>query len=182
MVDLWKMLNTERTILRRMTEEDLEFVYAHFGDEEVCEYMVDNEPVKSKDEAMEIITWSHSNKENPDNNRWIIELKESGKAIGTIGFHRWDKGNNTAEIGYDLNKGYWGKGIMSEAMKAALKFGFEEMKLNRIQAFVHVENLASYYILRSKGFQAEGIIKDMYLYRGKYHDHYMLALLARDYK
>jgi len=71
---------------------------------------------------------------------------------------------------------------MSEAMAAALKFGFEEMNLNRVQAFVHVENLASYYVLRSKGFQAEGIIKDMYLYRGKYHDHYMLALLARDYK
>jgi len=50
---------------------------------------------------MEIITWSHSNQENPDNNRWIIESKENGKAIGTIGFHRWDKSNYIAEIGYD---------------------------------------------------------------------------------
>ena len=180
MINLWEELNTERLILRKITSDDVDFILQHFSDEEVCQYMVDNEPIATMEEAMDIIHWSHSNSDDPNNNRWLIIQKETNKPIGTIGFHRWDKNNKIAEIGYDLSKSYWNKGIMSEAMKIALKFGFEKMGLNRIQAFVHVENNASYHLLRKHGFYAEGIIRDMYLYRGKYHDHYMMSLLLRD--
>lgn len=181
MVDLWEELKTERLILRKIQFEDVNFIYKHFGDEEVCKYMVDNEPVISIEEANEIISWSHSDPTNPTNNRWLIILKENNEPIGTIGFHRWDRNNRTAEIGYDLSKENWKKGIMSEAMEIALSFGFQKMGLNRIQAFVHIENMASYRILRKHGFIAEGIIRDMYFYREKYHDHYTMSLLCRDY-
>ena len=181
MIDLWEELNTERLTLRKIGYEDAEFILQHFGDEDVCRYLVDNEPITTIEGANEIITWSHSDQMNPTNNRWLIVLRENNKAIGTIGYHRLDRNNNIAEIGYDLSKSYWNYGIMSEAMKEVLKFGFEKMKLNRIQAFVHVDNAASYHVLRKQGFYAEGIIRDMYLYRGKYHDHYALSLLVRDY-
>lgn len=182
MIDLWEELNTDRLTLRKISFQDVDFIYKHFGDEEVCRYMVDNETVKTIEEAVDIIKWSHSDPEYPTNNRWLIIYKEKNEPIGTIGYHRWDRNNRIAEIGYDLSKNYWKKGIMSEAMSKVLDFGFHKMGLNRIQAYVHIENTDSYNILRRNGFYAEGIIRDMYLYRGKYHDHYMMSLLAKDYQ
>jgi ribosomal-protein-alanine N-acetyltransferase len=182
MIDLWEELQTDRLLLRRISYDDVEFIRKHFGDEEVCKYMVDNEPITTIEEAEDLIKWSHSNATNPTNNRWLIVLKDFNQPIGTIGFHRWDSNNNIAEIGYDLAKEHWKKGIMNEAIGAALKFGFKKMKLNRIQAFVHIENIASYNILRKNGFYSEGIIRDLYLFRGKYHDHHIMSLLLKDYK
>lgn len=182
MIDLWEELHTDRLVLRRMQNEDADFILKQFSDEEVSKYLVDNEPIATIEEANEIISWSHSNATNPTNNRWLIVLKETNEPIGTIGYHRWEHNNNIAEIGYDLYKTYWKCGIMNEAMQVVLKFGFEKMLLNRIQAFVHIENIASYNLLKKSGFYSEGIIRDMYLYRGKYHDHYIMSLLRRDYK
>lgn len=182
MLDLWEKLTTERLVLRKITYEDIEFILKHFGDEDVCRYLVDNEPIATMEEAEEIIKWSHSFSPNPTNNRWLIVMKDISKPIGTIGYHRWDKNNNIAEIGYDLSKEYWQQGIMNEAMAAVLKFGFEKMNLNRIQAFVHIENIASYKTLTKNGFCCEGVIRDMYLFRGKYYDHYMMSLLHKNYR
>lgn len=182
MINLWEELKTERLTLRKINYQDVDFIFKHFGDEEVCQYMVDNEPVKTMEEAEDIIKWSHSNDTCPTNNRWLIIYNETNEPVGTIGFHRWDKNNKIAELGYDLCKKYWRKGIMNEAMSKVLEFGFKKMDLNRIQAFVHVDNIASYNILRRNGFYAEGVIRDMYFFRGKYHDHYMMSLLLKDYK
>ena len=182
MIDLWEELRTNRLVLRRILYDDIEFIRKHFGDWEVCRYMVDNEPVTTMEEAEAIIKWSYSDNTKPTNNRWLIVLKENNQPVGTIGYHRWDTQNNIAEIGYDLSKEYWKKGIMNEAMDAVLRFGFEKMELNRIQAFVHIENIASYSILRKNGFSCEGVIRDMYLFRGKYHDHYSMSLLLKEYK
>lgn len=182
MFDLWEELHTDRLVLRKIYFEDVDFIFNHFKDEEICKYMVDNEPISTIDEAKEIIKWSHSNQSNPNNNRWLILLKNSNTPIGTIGFHKWDRSNNIAEIGYDLNKMYWKQGLMSEAMRSVLEFGFDKMQLNRVQAFVHIENIASYNVLKKNGFYTEGIIRDMYLYRGRYHDHFSMALLLKDYE
>jgi ribosomal-protein-alanine N-acetyltransferase len=179
---LWEELHTDRLLLRKINFEDIYFIFNHFKDEEIYKYMVDNEPISTIDEAREIIKWSHSSESNPNNNRWLILLKDSNTPIGTIGFHRWDRNNNIAEIGYDLNKMYWKQGLMSEAMGSVLEFGFNKMKLNRVQAFVHIENISSYNILRKNGFYTEGIVRDMYLYRGRYHDHFAMSLLLKDYK
>lgn len=182
MVDLWETLSTNRLVLRKILYDDVEFVRKHFGDEEVCRYMVDNEPITTLEEAEEIIKWSHSDHTKPSNNRWLIVLKETNQPIGTIGYHRWDPNNSIAEIGYDLSKEYWKQGLMNEAMELVLQFGFEKMGLNRIQAFVHIENIASYNILKKNSFCCEGIIRDMYFFRGKYHDHYLMSLLMKEYK
>lgn len=162
-----------------MEERDLPFILSHFGDLDVTEYMVDNEPITSLKDAQGILEWSYGNPVNPTNNRWLITLE--GKAIGTIGYHRIDKNNHIAEIGYDLSKEYWRKGYMNEAMDAVIRFGFKEINLNRIQAFVHVENVPSYKILRKFGFVPEGILRDMYFFRNQYHDHHILSLLKRDW-
>ena len=182
MLDLWTSLETQRTILRRINNQDLDFIFGHFRDLEVCRYLVDQEPPGSAEEALQIIDWCNGNgNPNSRQNRWLIVLKETGESIGTVGFHNWDKANHVAEIGYDLSIGHWGKGIMTEVLRLVLDFGFKEMQLNRVQAFVHLQNAASYQVLMKQGFVAEGVIREKHLFRGKYYDHYLLALLERNF-
>lgn len=182
MVDLWPRLDTWRAELRRVTNQDVDFIFSHFSNPDVCRYLVDSEPLSSTEEAQQLIDWCNGYG-NPDSrhNRWLITLKETGEPIGTVGFHNWDRTNHIAEIGYDLSSQHWGKGIMSEVLQCVLAFGFDQMQLNRVQAFVHLQNAASYQVLRKLGFVAEGIMRDRHLFRGKYYDHYLLALLKRDF-
>ncbi len=174
-------IETDRLILRNIIPKDIEFIYEHFSDPHVYQYLVDEEPVTSKDEASEIVKWA-SNLEDISYHRWLIQLKKNDEPIGTCGFHKWDRQNNRIEIGYDLTKSYWRKGITFEALDIMMQLGFERMNLNRIEAFVHLENIASYNLLNKLGFHLEGIVRDKHLFRGQYYDHYCFSLLKSDLK
>ncbi|MTI71877.1 MAG: GNAT family N-acetyltransferase [Firmicutes bacterium] len=176
-----KKLETDRLILRELKKEDMDFVYNHFSNEDVCKYLLDNEPLKKRGEALEIINY-YKDFEAKDHSRWGIVLKESNILLGTCGFHRLDRKNNIIEIGYDLNKSYWGQGYMTEALKEIIYVAFTNMQLNRIQAYVYIENIASYKLLEKLKFIREGVIRDKHLFRGNYYDHYCYSLLAKDWK
>ena len=172
-------LESDRLILRSITFGDLEFVFDHFSDPHVYKYLVDEEPVTNELEAKEIIQWA-SNPADISCNRWIIQLKDNEKPVGTCGFHNWDQKNNRVEIGYDLSQPYWRNGITCEAVSTMIKSGFARMGLNRIEAFVHLENIGSSNLLKKLGFQLEGIVRDKHLFRGQYYDHYCFSLLKSD--
>lgn len=176
-----KRLETNRLILRELTEDDIDFVYNHFSDEHVCKYLFDEESLGEREEALDIINW-YKDFELKDHSRWAIELKENNRLIGTCGYHCLDRRNNIVEIGYDLNKDYWKQGYMTEALKAIIDVGFNNMKLNRIQAYVYIDNEGSYKLLEKNKFIREGVIREKHLFRGKYYDHYCYSLLAKDWK
>ena len=173
-------LETERLYLRRFTLDDTPFVQEHFSDPRVCEYLVDADPIGVYTEAVALIEW-YLNPERDTANRWMLVLKDSSTAIGTCGYHNWSRRNRSVEIGYDLSPGFWHQGYMNEALTRAIKYGFESMGLNRIQAFVHVRNEPSLRALSRLGFDKEGIIREKYLCRGQYHDHFCLSLLRREW-
>jgi ribosomal-protein-alanine N-acetyltransferase len=172
-------LDSDRLILRSMTDDDVSFVFKHFSDPDVTEYLVDQEPVANALEAKEIIQWA-SNPKDISCTRWVIFLREDNEPIGTCGFHNWDQTNNRVEIGYDLAKSHWRKGISYEALNLMIASGFDRMGLNRIEAYVHLENVASYSLLKKLGFHLEGIVRDKHLFRGEYYDHYCFSLLKSD--
>ena len=181
-MNLTPTLHTDRLLLRKIEFTDITFIHSHFSNETVCKYMVDNEPVKTIAEANDIIKWSHGEATNPTNNRWLITLKKSQEPIGTIGFHKWDKRNNITDIGYDLTPEAWEKGYMTESMRLVLEFLFAELKVNKVQAVVHVDNQASQALLEKVGFEKEGLIRAMYLFRGVYHDHLLFGVLRGEYQ
>ena len=165
----YQKLETRRLILRKFESSDLDFILDHFGNSFVSRYLYDNEPPRNLGEARKILDWCMDI--NSDHIRWLIALKENSEPIGTIGFHRYDDQNNSAEIGFDLGEAYTQKGIMTEALKSAIACGVEEILLHRIYASAAVTNIASNKLLESNGFQLEGVIRDQYLFRGKYYDH-----------
>jgi len=173
-------LEGERVILRELKNDDIEFIYKHFSNRNVCEYLYDEEPFTDIKEAEDFVLWnSKTNRKN--HNRWGIVGRINNVLMGTCGFHCWDKTNHIAEIGYDLYYDYWGQGYMSDALKVVLKNGFLNMNLNRIQAYVAVENKNSINILQRLGFKNEGVFRDKHYFRGKYYDHYSFSLLRSEW-
>ncbi|WLR42571.1 GNAT family protein [Bacillus carboniphilus] len=173
-------LETDRLILRNVTELDIHFIYQHFSNERVCEYLYDEELFTSKNDAVDFVN-EYQNPEKDGYNRWILIKKEGQQQLGTCGFHCWDKLNNIAEIGFDLSPEYWGHGYMKEALICAIESGFYNMELNRINAFVALYNINSIKILETLGFVNEGVYREKHLYRGKYYDHYSFSLLKREW-
>ena len=90
---------------------------------------------------------------------WAMELDE--KVIGTIVYHRISFENKYAEIGYELDPNFHQKGLMSEAMKTVLGFGFNKMKLKTTEAFTHKNNTASKALLKKHNFVFQPERKDI---------------------
>lgn len=173
-------LETQRLRLRELNLSDTEFIFKHFSNDKVCEFLLDEEAFTSLDEAIELVN-SYTNPEQKKFNRWGIVRKEDNKLIGTCGFHCWDQTNNITEIGYDLWHKYWGQGYMTEVLKSVIQSGIDNMKLNRIQAYVSLENDRSSGLLKKLGFTNEGIVRDKHFYHGSYYDHYCFSLLKREW-
>ncbi|MBT3455867.1 GNAT family N-acetyltransferase [bacterium] len=106
---------------------------------------------------------------------WAIR-NHDGKLIGVVGFHNIIR-NQKAEIGYWLGKPYWGKGIMTAAVKAASAFAFESLGLSRIYACVFLKNIASTIVLEKCGFELEGILKKNVKKDGVFLDEKVYALV-----
>jgi ribosomal-protein-alanine N-acetyltransferase len=173
-------LEAENLVLRPIEISDRDFIFQQFSDPEVCQYLVDEEPFTKIEEAEELIQF-YTVSEPRRQYRWIIVRKSDGKSMGTCGYHKWDIRNNSSEIGYDLAPPFWGKGYMTEALTAALKIGFTNMDLNRIQALIDVRNERSVNLVSKLGFKNEGIIRDKYRFRGEYYDHYCFSLLKKEW-
>ena len=174
-------LETERLILRQLKNEDTDFIFRHFSDTLVTQYLMDEPPVTEYEQAREIIQF-YSEAAGKTRNRWVMILKSNNQPIGTCGYHKWEKRYFRAEIGYDLAPSFWGKGYMTEVLRVAISNGFERMGLNRIEALVYVGNDRSIRLLQRLGFEQEGMLRDYFCLDGKFHDHYLFALLKREWK
>jgi ribosomal-protein-alanine N-acetyltransferase len=111
---------------------------------------------------------------------WAIRTRD-GFLIGGLGFDEFVIGtSHRAEIGYWLAKPYWGRGIMTEVVRAACAFAFEQFGLVKITAGVFADNSASARVLEKCGFQQEGYLRKHYLKAGQFIDARLFALLKEE--
>ena len=90
------------------------------------------------------------------------------------------KENRSAEVGYSLSRDYWNQGIMTEALRAVIRFGFEELRLNRIEAQHELDNPASGQVMRHVGMQYEGTLRQRIKNKGRFVDVALYAILRGD--
>jgi len=173
-------LNTERLVLRRIDASDAQGVFEYARHPEVAKYMT-WEAHKSIDDSKGFINWTLERYEKDEAGEWGIELKETQKIIGAMGFVHLDLHNSFGEIGYALSKDYWGRGIMTEALKRLIKFSFEEMKLNRIEATHAIENEASGRVMQKAGMTYEGLLRQRFFTKGKFWDIKQYAIVYSDW-
>jgi [ribosomal protein S5]-alanine N-acetyltransferase len=174
------VLETERLRLRQIEIADALQVLELFSHPEVMQYK-SMSVVPELEVAESWIRWIGKKYAEQSALRWGITFKQSDKVIGSVGLRDWDRRVNSAEVGYDLAYAYWNQGIMTEALKAALRFGFEQMQVNRAQAMVVLGNAASLRVLGKLGFQHEGICRDAWCENEQYQDLHLLSLLRREF-
>lgn len=98
--------------------------------------------------------------ERGDNEYWGIFLNDQTELIGTICLWHFSEDRKTAELGYDLMTAYHGQGIMSEAVREVIRYGFGDLQLRQLEAFTHRDNLASCKLLERNGFVKNAQRKD----------------------
>ncbi|KAA5536282.1 GNAT family N-acetyltransferase [Taibaiella lutea] len=109
--------------------------------------------------------------------------KASGTIIGDFAFHNWFPMHNRSEIGYAMrNDVFKNKGFMKEAIRPLIDYGFEQLNLNRMEAFIGPNNIASQKTVQSVGFKQEGVLKEHFNVNGKLQDSLVFALLKSEYK
>jgi [ribosomal protein S5]-alanine N-acetyltransferase len=167
-------LTTNRLHLREITIDDAPAIYSYFSNEEVTK-LYGMEPFTTIEQAEQLVRHFATSLEQNRGMRWAIELKEQPGLIGTIGFNLLSTPNKRAEVGYELHPDFWGKGLVGEALEAVVKFGFEELQLNRIGATVFIENKASQQVLIKQGFEREGLLRQYIVQSGNAHDVYIYA-------
>jgi len=110
-----------------------------------------------------------------------IELREKKELIGTINFLNINKKNKNSEIGIWISKKYWGQGLAKEALVLMLRFGFEKLKLERIQARVLHKNIPAQNLLKKLGFKLEGKLRRKTYFKNKWYDDLVYGILRKEY-
>jgi [ribosomal protein S5]-alanine N-acetyltransferase len=115
-----------------------------------------------------------------DTIRWAIELVEHGEVIGTVGLLRFDFEHRRAEVGYEIGRRFWGRGLMPEAAAAVIRYGFDVLGLHQIEAGVLPGNDASVRVLQKLGFTEEGMRRDYLYFNDRFYSFRWFSLLETD--
>jgi ribosomal-protein-alanine N-acetyltransferase len=173
-------LETERLLLRPIRMSDSDAFLAIFSDARTMEYW-SREPIDNLEEAETLVQQELEWVSAGSCINWGVALQESAQLIGKVVLFNFSEQNHRAEVGYILDRRYWGKGYMSETLACVLAYAFSELELHRIEADTDPENLASLALLERFGFAREGLFRDRWLVHGKWHDSAMYGLLEKDY-
>ena len=171
-------ITTDRLILRRVRASDEDAIYAYAIDPDVSRY-TSWAPHTSPEETRQFVRRVLDAYREKRIANWGIELKSERKLIGTGGYSSWDPEHGTGEIGYAIGKPYWGQGLMAEAVRAMIDFGFRRMALNRIVIRMDPRNVGSWRVAEKCGCRFEGISRQAIHAKGTFHD-LMVWAVVRD--
>jgi [ribosomal protein S5]-alanine N-acetyltransferase len=172
-------LETERLILRSWNLDDAEDFYEYAKNPDVGPN-AGWKPHDSKEESMSILK-NFIEKDEV----WAIVCKENNKVIGSLGLHndgKRDKDINAKMVGYVLSKDYWGKGLMTEAVKRVIQFAFEDVKVDLLSCYHFSFNVRSKRVILKCGFKYEGTLRLSYkLFDGTTYDDCCYSISHEDY-
>ncbi len=174
------IINTQRLLLRPVVSSDAADIYDYSKDDNVGPN-AGWKPHETLEETTEIMNAVFLE----DPNVFGIVIAENNKLIGTIGLVGDPKRQNDAAmmLGYAIGEAYWGKGYMTEAANAILKYGFDMLKLNLISAYCYPHNRRSRNVLKKLGFQYEGTLTLCEkLYDGNIFDNECYAISSQNWQ
>jgi ribosomal-protein-alanine N-acetyltransferase len=173
-------LSTDRLILRKLALSDADDMhdYAHRAD--VTRYLTWS-PHPNISYTREYLAYVSEHYRAGDFFDWAVVDRESDRMIGTCGFTRFRYEADCGEIGYVLHPAYWGRGIATEAVEAVIRFGFQRLELNRIEAKFMEGNIASRRVMEKNGMTFEGIGRQSMYVKGEYHNVGVCSILRDEY-
>lgn len=175
-----EQLETERLYLRKLTSETFKHIFQSMTNNEIKDFLGLN-----SDEELEKERFKSAGGYVTHDRTicgFTMVLKSSGETIGRCGYHNWYAQHSRAELGYAMSKDkYKRQGYMSEAVERILEYGFNDLNLNRIEAFVAPDNNASLRLIRKYHFEEEGYLKEHYNYENNLQDSIVFGLLKKKY-
>lgn len=175
------IIETKRLELRLMTPEFYQHLFDQFSESEQMQILglKNADELKLEREKFDKGLRTH----NKSFAYFLLFDKSTRNLVGFCGFHMWYLDHNRAEIGYALyDDSIKRKGLMTEAMTKVLSFGFDELKLHRMEAMIGTNNEASKRLVKGFGFQYEGLMKEHYLKDGVYEDSEVYGLIKDHYR
>ena len=178
-------LQTKRLILRPPTMRDLKDLIENINNIKVSgNLLVVPHPYKIKDAKWFVNHCKKRRKEKPVKSyEFSIALKPENKLIGGVGLSHFDKYQGTATLGYWLGERYWKNGYGTEAAAKIIDFGFNKLKLRRIDVEAYAENAASNALIRKLGFIYEGTLRKAKRAKsdGKIHDGKVYGMMKEEW-
>ena len=173
------ILKTERLILRPLRMSDARDLFAYAQDPQVSRHVLWDTHETLRD-SRQFLRGAIRQYRQGLPGSFAITLKDSGRMIGTFGFMLVNYEYKSAEVGYSLSREYWNRGIMTEALRQVVEFGFQELRLNRIEAQHDVDNPASGRVMAHVGMQYEGTLRQRIKNKGRFVDVALYAILRGD--
>jgi [ribosomal protein S5]-alanine N-acetyltransferase len=175
------ILQTKRLLLREIRIEDTTHIHLLNSLEETNQFNTSGAP-ESILQTEELVALWVKEATISTRKKYVFFIQEdANNFIGLIGLTMGKPGYNNAEIWYKLHPDFWNKGFATESVKWLLDFGFNNLKLHRIEAGCAIENQASIKVLEKCGFKREGHTRKLLPIHGQWHDNYGYALLEEDY-
>lgn len=177
-----EIIKTERLTLRKFDFADAEDMLELWVSKSEVQHLYSEPTYNTIDEVNGLLEKYIQNYENSDYYRWAIVDNDSNRCIGQIAFYIVDTNNNFAEIEYCISTDYQNRGLMTEALKSVIKFGFEEIGFHRIQISTKAINAPSKRVIEKSGFTYEGTLRDYFYYDGKYIGRLYYSMLFSEYE
>jgi ribosomal-protein-alanine N-acetyltransferase len=149
---------TPRLIIREFLPEEQETYLHHFTDEEVCLYL----PKRTTDERINIFQTALANYENSKlTGIWGMFNKGTGEFIGSCLLRLFNGDPKILEVGYSMDKKYWGQGIGTEMTEAMVAHSFSDADIDEVVAVTVLENIGSQRVLEKAGLlRADNFFRD----------------------
>jgi len=176
------ILTTDRLRLREYASDDWRAVLAYQSDSRYLRYYPWTQRTAEDVQAFvqRFIDWQD---EQPRTRfQFAITLRAGGWLIGSCGIRKETATAQQADLGYEIAPSHWGHGYATEAARAVLAFGFNDLELHRIQAFCLAENAASGRVLEKLGMQREGRLREHRWMKGHWWDTLAYGILQHEWK
>ena len=179
---IFPVLESESLFLGKITEKDIEELFEIYNNEKVFEYC-GIIPKHNKETVRKMIPHFERDFIKKTIIKWGIYNKKNSELLGIIEIGGYNKKLNMVTIGYFLAEKNWNRGYATEAIKTLVKYLFEIVEVNRIQAEVMLQNENSKKVLIKNGFISEGVIREGNVWPGKgLIDLEIFSILKREYQ
>jgi len=175
------LLETERMFLRELTPEMFNRLFRTCSEAEIKSYLGLKSTVEYKEMRKRFeggtTTYYTSFK------HFLLLDKQDKRVIGRCDFHTWVPTHQRAEVGYTMtSEAHKNKGLMKEALRAVLSFGFKHMGLYRVEALAAPHNIPSLQLLKHYSFKQEGHLRNHYMVNGVLEDSLLFSLLRPEFE
>ncbi|SCK58468.1 Protein N-acetyltransferase, RimJ/RimL family [Streptomyces sp. WMMB 714] len=175
------VLHTARLQLRPFTDTDADALFALHSNTRVMRYW-DSPPWQERTRSERFLATCRKMPGEGTGVRVAIDRASDGAFIGWSTLTGWNPDYRSASLGYCFDEAAWGHGYATEAAHSLLRWGFDTLNLNRVQAEADTRNAASARVLEKIGFMREGTLREECIVNGEVSDTWVFGLIRREWQ